>query len=234
MVRGKGEHQITEEYESLIAVLQVFSDEKEHRYKDIKKKIGLERAKEKKKGLTDPTLIKVLKRLIELKLISQRWDMTTYPHGSYYKAQPYVELYFRIARVQKQQIQEIEKIVKDPQKTPLDIIDQINIRTNNILLSILKSYKEDKNMPADFPNFMLELVWSEYEFLTSTLVSLLNRKAIQKIDFDDLIEQNAQSWHLTKDQLMAILKLKFSENETKIREFMEKIRLGELDHSTRI
>lgn len=200
--RGVGKYQIDKSQKSLMLILRVLSDGKQHQNKEIKKLTGL----------NDPTLAKYLNRLKEIKAIEKTVDIESgkYPYPVYYKAKDNFLAQIKILIITEQEKQEIEKIIRDPKKTPLDVLDQINTKNNSLLLLALKNYKENKNASEDIINFVLEIaVWNPYKILTSYLIES-SKKIIEEIDVDELIERNQSTIRL--DKLM-LRDLGFSEKQ---------------------
>jgi DNA-binding HxlR family transcriptional regulator len=196
MTKGLGKYQIEQEEKALKSILDVLSDEKEHRNKDIKKKTGL----------NDVTLTKHLKKLKEMKLIERNIDRKsdTYPIPVYYKINPMMKAVLEVISTTEQEKHEIEKILLNPKKTPLDVLDQISIKNNELVLLTLKLYKENKDVSPKLLNLMLELyVWQPYARLTSFLIEE-SKKIINKIDVESLIESNKSTIRLGKNDLKSI------------------------------
>ena len=196
MTKGLGKYQIEQEEKALKSILDVLSDEKEHRNKDIKKKTGL----------NDVTLTKHLKKLKEMKLIERNIDRKsdTYPIPVYYKINPMMKAVLEVISTTEQEKHEIEKILLNPKKTPLDVLDQISIKNNELVLLTLKLYKENKDVSPKLLNLMLELyVWQPYARLTSFLIEE-SKKIIDEIDVESLIESNKSTIRLGKNDLKSI------------------------------
>jgi DNA-binding HxlR family transcriptional regulator len=193
MTKGLGKYQIDKEAKALTSVLKALDDEKEHRYKDIKEKTGL----------NDVTLTKYLKELKEMKLIERNIDRKsdTYPIPVYYKINPMMKAVLEVISTTEQEKHEIKKILLNPKKTPLDVLDQISIKNNDRILLALKLYKENKNISPNLENLMLTLyVWQPYITLTSFLIEE-TKKIIEKIDIEYLIESNKSTIRIGKNDL---------------------------------
>lgn len=196
MTKGVGKYQIDNEAKILKSILDVLSDEKEHRNKEIKKETGL----------NDVTLTKYLKKLKEMKLIERNIDRKsdTYPIPVYYKINPMMKAVLEVISTTEQEKHEIEKILLNPKKTPLDVLDQISIKNNELVLLALKLYKENKNVSPNLLNLMLSLyVWQPYARLTSFLIEE-SKKIINKIDVESLIESNKSTIRIGKNDLKSI------------------------------
>jgi predicted transcriptional regulator len=182
----------------LKSVLDVLSDEKEHRNKEIKKKTGL----------NDATLNKHLKYLYkEKKAIDRRQDNDSgkYPPPVYYKIKPITKAVLDVISTTEQEKHEIERIVLDSKKTPLDVLDQINEKNNNSILLALKIYKENKDVSPDFLDSMLTLfLYQPYATLTSFLIEQ-SQKIIEKIDVESLIESNKSTIRIGKNDLKSLV-----------------------------
>lgn len=197
MTKGVGQYQIDKEAQAKISVLKALDDEKEHRYNDIKEKTGLK----------DPTVTKYLKQFVEQKLITKKVDITSgkYPYPAYYKIKPMTKAVLEVISTTEHEKHEIEQILLDSKKTPLDVLDQLNIRINSNILLALKICKEDKNASPESLNSMLRLfVWQPYEILTAFLIEE-SKKIIEKIDIDYLIESNKSTKRLGKNDLKSLI-----------------------------
>ena len=138
MVKGKGKYQVEQEEKSTVAIYKVLADGKKHRYKEIKEKTGLK----------DPTLAKYFEQLVKKrKVLKKEVDTVSgkYPYPVYYSVDPrWLPIVEMVLTIEEEK-QEIEKIIQDPKKTPLDVLEQINHRNNFLVLLGLKFFKDDKD-----------------------------------------------------------------------------------------
>ena len=194
---------------SIMSILRIISDGKPHQYSELKEKTKL----------NSPTLSKHLKRLTEKKILKKKIDTESgkYPYPVYYSANPAVAPIINIMLLTEHEMHEIERIISDPRKTPLDVLDQINRKNNALILSTLKHYKENKELPEDFVNFVLEIVvWRPYKLLTSHLIEA-SKTILDSIDIEELQKRNETT--ITLD----VIGLKdLGLNETQIENFMKK------------
>jgi hypothetical protein len=117
----------------------------------------------------------------------------------------------------------IDRIISDPKKTPLDVLDQINIKNNAFILLALEQYKENKELPQEFIDFLLEMtVWHPYMVLTSHLVEA-SKKTVDNIDIKGLQKQNETTIPLDETGLKD---LGVPENE--INDLLKKLGRGNL------
>jgi DNA-binding transcriptional ArsR family regulator len=212
--KGMGKYQIEKAQKSIMAILRVISDEKPHQYSELKEKTKL----------NSPTLTKHLKRLTEMKILKKKIDIESgkYPYPVYYSTNPAVAPIITVMLLTEHEMHEIEKIILDPKKTPLDVLDQINRKNNALLLSALKHYKENKDLPQDFVDFVLEItVWHPYKVLTSHLIEE-SKKIVDNIDVEELQKRNDSTVILDK---IALKDLGLNENE--IEKFMKKYAVKE-------
>jgi DNA-binding HxlR family transcriptional regulator len=180
--KGIGKYQIEKAQKTIITILRALSDEKPHQYSGLKEKTKL----------NSPTLSKHLKRLTKMKLIKKKMDFESgkYPYPVYYTVTPATLLQLKIIFMAEHEMHEIEKIISDPKKTPLDVLDQINMKNNALILWALKQYKENKDVPKEFINLVLEIaVWDPYMVLTSHLVEA-SKKMVENIDIEELQKRN--------------------------------------------
>lgn len=209
MVKGKGKYQTDKEETAMMSILKTLSEKKEQRYTNIKKA----------SKSNDPTLQKYLKQFVELKMVEKRVDFESgkYPYPAYYSLTPTAKPIVEIMVLVEKEKEEIIRIISDPNKTPLDVLDQINTKNNNLILSFLKGYKKSKVQYQGLENFFLKLyVWYPYITLTSHLIEE-SKKRIEKIDVDDLLERNKYSIRMDK---IGLKELGFP--ESKITHFLEK------------
>ena len=194
--QGRGKYQIENAEKALTSILGVLNDEKEHRYSDIKKETGL----------ADPTVTKYLNQFKTQELIQKRVDTKSgkYPYPAYYKIKPITKAVLEVISTTKQEKHEIEQIILDPKKTPLDVLDQINIKNNASILLTLKLLKENKDISPELLNLILRLfVWQPYVTLTSFLIEK-SKKIIDKIDVESLIESNKSTIQVGKNSLKSL------------------------------
>jgi len=211
--KGIGKYQIEKAQKSIMAILRVIADGKPHQYSELKEKTKL----------NSPTLTKHLKRLTEVKLLKKKIDIESgkYPYPVYYSANPAITPVLTVMLLTEHEMQEIEKIILDPKKTPLDVLDQINMKNNALILLALKQYKKNKDVPQEFMNFVLEItVWHPYKVLTSHLVEA-SKKIIENIDIDELQKRNDTTISLDE---IGLKNLGVPENEIKV--LMEKMGRG--------
>lgn len=193
MVKGMGKYQLDKAEKSQELILHVLIDGKPHRHKEIKQTTGL----------NDPTLKKYFDKFLKMKLIEKKVDFQSgkYPYPAYYSIRQSILPLLEVISTLHLESEEIERIVQDPKKTPLDILDQINVRNNTLILQALKDLKENRGLSMNFLNFLLEVyVWSPYKFLTSSLLQS-TEKVIDKIDFEKLIEQSRTALCIDKTML---------------------------------
>lgn len=211
MTKGKGKYQTDKEEKALTSILKALSERKEQRYKDIKKE----------SNSNDPTLQKYLKQFIELKMVEKRIDFESgkYPYPVYYRITPIAEPIIKIMLQVDKEKQEIIKIISDPKKTPLDVLDQINTKNNALILSVLKEYKNNKDVSQEFADLVLKLVvWYPYMTLTSHLIEE-SKKNIGNIDIENLQKRNKTTIRMDKAILIEIS----GWTEKQINSFYEKI-----------
>ena len=137
MTKGIGKYQTDKAEKSLMSILKVLSDEKEHRYTEIKEK----------SGSNDPaTLKKYFTEFKELKLVKKRVDITSgkYPYPAYYSINPKFHSLIKIIFQIEQEKKEIREIILNPKNSPLDVLDQINSINNTLILSILETIEKIK------------------------------------------------------------------------------------------
>lgn len=205
--RGMGRHQLDRIAEARKTVLMLLADGDWHQYGELREKSRLSSA-------TLSKHLKQLKDIVEKKLDTESGK---YPYPVHYRAKPEYLPVLEVVSITEHEKHEIEKIILDSNKTPLDVLDQINIKNNGSLLMALKLYKDNKDASPEFMNLMLELfVWQPYKVLTSFLIEE-SKKIIEKIDIENLIESNKSTMHIDKNGLKS---LGWTENE--IRNFMEK------------
>ena len=174
-IRGVGKYQIEKAEKSIEVILKILSDEKEHRYKDLKKETKL----------NDPTLSKYLKRLVKLKVVKKRVDLQSgkYPYPVYYEAEPELVTYSEAKISTKEFSEQIEPMLLET-KNPIFILNNIELRSKMIFLTTLSQIKKDKNITDSKLDFLLELfVWEPYKFLTWKLVEAF-RKHKDDIPFE--------------------------------------------------
>jgi hypothetical protein len=213
--KGIGRYQIEKAQKSIMTILRILSDAKAHQYSEIKKETKL----------NSPTLAKHLKRLKEVKVLKKRIDTKSgkYPYPVYYNVNPAFLPQLTIILMTEREMHEIEKIISDPKKTPLDVLDQINIRNNALILFALKQYKENKNVPQGVTNFVLEIaVWHPYRVLTAHLVEA-TKKIVENIDIEELQKRNETTIPLDE---IGLKELGFPENE--INDLLKKMGRGNL------
>jgi DNA-binding HxlR family transcriptional regulator len=223
MVKGKGKYQLDLEEKSTMSILKVLLDGKKHRHKEIKEKTKL----------NDPTLAKYFNRLQGQKFLEKEIDVKSgkYPYPVYYSINPKALPLLKIIPQIEHEKEEIEKIILDPKKTPLDVLDELNKKNNSFILLALKECKERKDLPQGFINFLLEFfVWNPYKYLSSFLVES-SEKIIEKIDVEKLIEQNQRTVCVDKYQFKHVIEDAFrtmglTENDTK--DFMKRSGMNEL------
>jgi hypothetical protein len=177
--KGKDSYQIEKEWKSIMSVLTVFSDGKEHRYTDIKRA----------SKLNDPTLAKLLSRFTELKMIKQRWDTSTYPHASYYKPEPELVLYSKSQQETEEQYELIESNLSKT-KDLSAILQWIQIVILKRTIEIIRQYKMNNKVEPQLNFLMNTLVWEPFKNLTWKLVES-TEKIIDEIDvkkLDKIIE----------------------------------------------
>jgi predicted transcriptional regulator len=182
MVKGRGKHQIGKTEKSILSILKVLSDGKEHRYTEIKQK----------SGSNDPTLQKYFKEFTEVKLVKKRVDITSgkYPYPAYYSINPNFEPLIKIVFSIEQEKQELKKIISDSEKTPLDVLCQINSKNNDLILHIIKEYTKNNDVPQKLVTLILEwYVWRPYRILTLYLVEE-SKKTIGNFSVDELLRRN--------------------------------------------
>ena len=216
MTKGIGKYQTDKAEKSLMSILKVLSDEKEHRYTEIKEK----------SGSNDPTLKKYFTEFKELKLVKKRVDITSgkYPYPAYYSINPKFHSLIKIIFQIEQEKKEIREIILNPKNSPLDVLDQINSINNTLILSILENYRENKDISQKLANLILELcVWTPYKILTSYLLEQSN-KISDKIDIKELLKRNRTTIRMDKDMLLKIS----GWNEKQINGFYKKIGHGDL------
>lgn len=172
--KGKDKHQIETEWKSIMSILKVFSDGKEHRYTDIKGETKL----------SDPTVTTLLKRFTALKLIKRRWDMDVYPHGSYYKPEPELVLYSKSQQETEEQYKLIESNLPET-KNLSAILQWIQIVILRRMLEILRQYKMNKKLEPQLNFLMDTLVWAPFKDLTWRLVES-SKRIIDEIDIEEL------------------------------------------------
>lgn len=213
--RGVGKYQIKKAQKTIMKILRVLSDGKPHQYSELKKETQL----------NSPTLSKHLKRLTQTKLIERKMnrDNGKYPPPVYYTAKPPALLQLKIISMAEQEMQEIEKIISDPKKTPLDVLDQINMKNNALILWALAQCKENKDIPKEFVVFVLEIaVWDPYMVLTSHLVEA-SKKIIENVDIGELQKRNETTISLDEISLKEL-----GVPENKINDLMKKLGRGSL------
>jgi len=213
--KGIGKYQLEKAQKTVMAILRAVSDENPHQYSELKQLTKL----------NSPTLSKHLERLKKTKVLKRKMDIESgkYPYPVYYSINPNVMPILRIMLMTEQEMHEIEQIVLDPEKTPLDVLDQINTKNNALILSVLKQCKDNKDTSQELVNFVLELtVWHPYRVLTTHLVES-SRKTIDNIDIENLQEQNKHTIQVSSVGLRNV-----GWTEDKIKEFMKKMGRGNL------
>lgn len=196
MTKGLGKYQIEQEEKALKSILNILSDEKEHRNKEIKKKTGL----------NDATLSKHLKKLDKMNAIKRRLDDKSrkYPPPVYYKINPMMKAAMEVLSTTEQEKHNIEQIILDSKKTLLDVLDQLSIKINDNILLTLKLIKENKDISPESLDLILALfVWQPYKVLTSFLIEK-SKKIIDRIDVESLIESNKSTIRIGKNNLKSL------------------------------
>lgn len=212
-IKGIGKYQVKKAQKTIMIILRVLSDEKPHQYSELKEKTKL----------NSPTLSKHLKRLTKMKLLKRNIDLKSrkYPYPVYYTVTPATLLQLKIIFIAEHEMHEIEKIISDPKKTPLDVLDQINMKNNALILWTLKQYKENKDVPKEFINLVLEMaVWDPYMVLTSHLVEA-SKKMVENIDIEELQKRNETTIPMDEIGLKAL-----GYTESEINELMKRMGRG--------
>jgi DNA-binding HxlR family transcriptional regulator len=216
--KGIGKYQVKKAQKTIMTILRVLSDGKPHQYSELKDKTKL----------NSPTLSKHLKRLTKMKLIERKINLKSgkYPPPVNYTAKPATLLQLKVIFIAEHEMSEIEKIILEPKKTPLDVLDQINMKNNAIILWALEQYKENKDVPKEYINFILEIaVWEPYMVLTSHLVEA-SKKIVESIDIEGLQRRNKTTIFLDE---IGLKELGLPEN--KIKDKMKKMGRGSLSDS---
>ena len=164
---------------AFLAVLEVLSgreegieyepklEGKEYRYKELKKKTGL----------NDPTLAKYLKPLLKMKLVSKRVDLESgkYPYPVYYRAEPEFLTWIDAQISMLELSEQIEGLLLET-KNPLFVLKLIDLSCQGHLEFMFSKLKEDKNVPEHKLRFLLDLfVWEPYRVLTWKLIEATKR-----------------------------------------------------------
>jgi hypothetical protein len=186
MRKGKDSFQMKKEWKSIMDVLRVFTDKKEHRYTEIKKA----------SGLNDPTLAKLLSRFTKSKMVKQRWDMSTYPHASYYQATPEFVLFSK-SEIDTEEKSEAIASTLSENKDPLEILNWIHVTILRHMLEILRQYKKDKKLEPQLKFLMDILVWQPFRDLTWKLLES-TKEIIDEIDIDK-IEKTIEKIDLSEE-----------------------------------
>ena len=202
MTRGKGKYHTEKADKAFLAIMKVLSgreegmeykpklEGKEYRYKELKKKTGL----------NDPTLAKYLKPLINLKLVSKRVDLESgkYPYPAYYRAEPEFLTWIDAQISTKELSEQIEGVLLET-KSPMFVLELINLQNYVSTSFTLQKLKEDKDIPEHKLGFLLELfAWEPFQVLTWNLIKAC-KKNIDVIDIDQIqIHQLEQIAHLKK------------------------------------
>ena len=160
---GLREYQTEKSIESQLFILKFLSDDEDwHRYGEIKKETKL----------SDPTLIKQLDSLREIKLIEKNIDTKSgkYPYPVYYRLKPdYVNAFrgnIRFRRTWENMREELEK-----EKDLMEILIEINKQNNLLLLGILLTIKDNISMNERIKRLLLEmLLWKPYKSLILSLI----------------------------------------------------------------
>jgi len=157
MVKGKGKDQENRKLKSQIDILLVFTDSKEHRYKDIK----LESES------NDPTLQKYLKEFIDFKIIKKRIDIESgaYPYPAYYSLTEKGKLLIASMAEGQQIYSEIKKLISDSTESPKEILDRINKWSNSQILGLLVFCNGMENTEYDLPKNFVDFMITYFIFL---------------------------------------------------------------------
>jgi len=179
MNKGLRDYQTEKVMDSQISILRVLSyDEDFHQYSELREKTKL----------SDATLSKRLKQLKKMKLIEKNIDTESgrYPYPVFYRLNPVYANAFR-ADTRDKHTQKIMKEKLLENRNPLEIMQEINKDNNLVLLGILLSLKENKNIDEKIKRLLLELLlWKPYKSLTWSLVEETER-IIGTIDIKKLV-----------------------------------------------
>lgn len=101
---------------------------------------------------------KYLNYFQECEIVESETDIQSgeYPRPKLYRVIPDVLPIIQIIPITEYETLEIETILSDPKKTPLDVLDQINTKNNVMLLLALKMYKEGEWVSPEFLDLILE------------------------------------------------------------------------------
>lgn len=209
MVKGIGKFQLEQKEKSTMSIFKVLSDGKQHRYKEIKEKTRL----------NDPTLQKYFKQFLNMNLIEKEVDIKSgkYPYPSYYKATSGSLIILQIDQKLKIQIEQIEKIISDPECTILTALYKIDMIINNNILGYLEIYKR-KDLNSETQNFISEMfIVYTYKILTGYFIET-SKKIIENINIKEFKEKNARTLFIDKYEFKNILeelliKSSLTENE---------------------
>ena len=175
------------------SIIQVLNDGQQHQYGEILKKTKLSR----------PILAKHIKELLKNHLIEKKEGEQDF-RTVYYKATPRLMLALEIRSTTEQEKHNIERIILNPKKTTLDVLDQLSTKINDNILLTLKLIKENKDISPESLDLILALfVWQPYKVLTSFLIEK-SKKIIDKIDVENLIESNKSTIRVGKNDLKSI------------------------------
>ena len=192
--KQKDKYQVEREWKSIMSILKVAEDGKEHRYKEIKAKTGL----------SDPTLTKLLNRFTELKIMKQRWDTNTYPHASYYKPEKELVFYSKCA-IRTENLSKLMEPALLETKDPFLILEWILIVTFRNMVQIVSRFKENKNMKPDVLNFVMDgYVWEPFKALTWKVLES-SKKIIDEVDFNKLRGNELELWKFAIDSIPSSL-----------------------------
>jgi DNA-binding transcriptional ArsR family regulator len=177
-----------------MTILKILADQKPHQYSELKETTKL----------NSPTLTKHLKRLKDKRVITKYVDTTSgkYPYPVYYSANPAIMPMLTITLTLEKEMLEIEEIILDPKKDPIDVLDQLNVKNNTFVLLALEQYKNDKHIQQDVVEFFLELtIWYPYKILILKLLEG-SKKIIDKIDVEKLLKRNLSTFCFDREMML--------------------------------
>jgi DNA-binding HxlR family transcriptional regulator len=188
MVKGKGKDQENRKVKSQSDILLVFTDSKEHRYKDIKL--------ESKSN--DPTLQKYLKEFIDVKIIKKRIDIESrlYPYPVYYSLTEEGKLLITSMTEGQRIYNEIKKLISDNTESPMEVLDRINKWANSQILCLLIAFKMIKDTENDgVPKNFIERVLSDKVLFSKNILDFMMKYFIF-LPYENIIREflKTENW----------------------------------------